>query len=83
MAIEAGPFHFGHPEEYARGKAHQFPDEGGPAILVVDVPDAIVQCAETAWFPLAQGLVQFDAGSGLEELLLAWPALSKRIRSIP
>jgi len=41
MCLEAGPFLFGAPEEYARGKAAEFPDEGGPVILVVDVPQDI------------------------------------------
>jgi hypothetical protein len=82
MTIEAGPFLFGTPEEYARGKAKAFPDEGGPVILVVDVPDDIVQRAVNDWFPLNQGLVQFDAGAGLEELTVAWPTLAKEIRSV-
>jgi hypothetical protein len=83
MSVEAGPFHFGRPEDYARGKAVKFPDEGGPAILVVDVPDAIVQKAVNDWFPLSQGLVQFDSGAGLEELIAAWSTLAKEIRSVP
>src|SRR5258708_5895732 len=29
-------------EEYARAKASNFPNEGGPVILEVEVPDAIV-----------------------------------------
>ena len=69
------------PEDYARGKAQQFPDEGGPVILAVDVPDDIVQRAANDWFPLSQGLVQFDPGAGLEELIAAWPDLSKEIRA--
>ena len=80
MSVEAGPFLFGRPEDCARGKALQFPDEGGPVILAVDVPDDIVQRAANDWFPLSQGLVQFDPGAGLEELIAAWPALSKEIR---
>jgi hypothetical protein len=83
MNLEAGPFLFGTVEDYARGKAREFPDEGGPAILAVDVPDAIVQKAASEWFPLGQGLVQFDPGAGLEELGLAWPDLAKEIRSVP
>lgn len=83
MTVEAGPFHFGRPEDYARGKASEFPDEGGPVILVVDVPDDIVQLAVNDWFPLGQGLVQFDPGAGLEELIAAWPLLAKEIRSVP
>jgi hypothetical protein len=83
MNVEAGPFLFGKPEDYALGKASRFPDEGGPVILVVDVPDEIVERAVNDWFPLAQGLVQFDPGSGLEELIAAWPALFKEIRIVP
>lgn len=40
--LEFGPFPLGLPEEYARQKAAGFPDEGGPAILAVDVPDDII-----------------------------------------
>lgn len=83
MNMEAGPFLFGRPEDYARGKARQFPEEGGPVILMVDVPDEIIQKAANDWFPLSQGLVQFDSGAGLEELIAAWPILSKEIRSVP
>ena len=84
MYLESGPFHFGLPEEYARGKAREFPDEGGAVILVLDVPDEIVQKAVTEWFPPSQGLVQFDPGSGLEELVAAWSeiARSAQIRSV-
>ena len=77
MSLEAGPFLFGTPEEYARGKAAEFPDEGGPVILVVDVPQEIVARAVNEWFPLSQGLVQFDSGNGLEELRAVWATLPK------
>lgn len=83
MNVEAGPFLFGTPADYARGKAEQFPDEGGPVILAVDVPDEIVQRAVNEWFPLSQGLVQFDIGAGLEELVAVWSTLAKEIRSLP
>ena len=82
MTVAGGPFHFGNPEDYARGKAVEFPDEGGPAILEVDVPDVVIQQAISDWFPLSQGLVQFDFGNGLEELITAWPNLGKKIRSV-
>ena len=81
MAHKDGPFLFGTPEEYARGKAREFPDEGDPVILVVDVPDDIVVLAASDWFPLDQGLVQFDTGAGLEELVAHWADLAKEIRS--
>src|SRR5947209_4619752 len=79
MNVASGPFLFGKPEDYARGKARAFPAEGGPVVLVVEVPDDIVQKAVNDWFPLSQGLVQFDLGAGMEELLAAWPKLTKEI----
>jgi hypothetical protein len=82
MNLESGPFLFGTAEEYALGKAREFPSEGGPVILAVDVPDEIVQRAVNDWFPLSQGLIQFDPGAGLEELIVAWPTLAKEMRSV-
>jgi hypothetical protein len=82
MNLASGPFHFGRPEDYARGKAREFPDEGGPVILAVDVPDDIVERAVNEWLPLSQGLVQFNTGAGWEELLAGWASLTKEIRSI-
>jgi hypothetical protein len=83
LYLESGPFHFGTPDEYARGKAREFPDEGG-AVTVLEVPDEIVQRAATERFPLTQGLVQFDPGSGLEELVAVWSEIAKsaKIRSV-
>jgi hypothetical protein len=83
MCLASGPFLFGKPEEYAHGKSKEFPEKGGPAILEVEVPEAIVERAMTAWFPLSQGLVQFDEGAGWEELIAAWPTLVKEVRSVP
>jgi hypothetical protein len=79
--LEAGPFPLGTPQEYARRKAAGFPGEGGPAILAVDVPDDIIALAvDAVYFPLSQGVVQFDEGAGLEELRAAWPTLRKEMR---
>ena len=80
--LAQGPFLFGSPEDYACGKAADFPDEGGAAILIVQVPDSVVALAVNEWFPLSQGLVQFDVGAGLEELLDVWPELRKEIRLV-
>jgi hypothetical protein len=55
MTLEAGPIHFGTPEDYARGKANEFPDEGGPVILGVDVPDDVVLKVLNDWFPPNSG----------------------------
>ena len=70
------------PEEYAALKAANFPREGGPVILAVDVPREIALLAEIPWLPLSRGLVQFDFGAGIEELLAAWSELSKEIRDV-
>jgi hypothetical protein len=80
--VEGGPFPLGTPEDYARRKAALFPNEGGPVILAVDVPDDIIALAVNEYFPLSQGVIQFDQGSGLEELRAAWPTLRKKIRQV-
>jgi hypothetical protein len=82
MCLESGPFPLGTPQEYARRKAAGFPDEDGPAILAVDVPDDIIALAVDEYLPLSQGVVQFDEGAGLEELQAAWSTLPKQIRAV-
>lgn len=84
MNLAAGPFLFGTPEDYAKGKAREFPNEGEAVILILDIPDEIVLKAASVWFPLSQGLVQFDSGAGLEELVAAWSSVktSAEIRSV-
>jgi hypothetical protein len=84
MNLESGPFWCGHPEDYARGKAAQFPAEGGPVILALDVSEEIVSKACDNGLPVAQGLIQFEPGSGLEELIRNWPSLvqTAQIRSV-
>jgi hypothetical protein len=59
---------------YARLKANNFPDEGGPSILEFEVPAEILRMAD----PVG-GDCRFAPGFGLEELLAAWPSLPKRI----
>ena len=81
--LERGPFPLGTPEAYARQKALRFPGEGGAAIIMIDVPDDLVALAvDDVYLPLSQGVVQFDPGSGLEELRTAWPGLFKQIRTV-
>ena len=73
----------GTPREYARRKAVGFQDEGGPAIVAIDVPDGLIALAvDEVYLPLSQGVVQFDEGAGLDELREAWPTLSKHIREV-
>ncbi len=81
-SLASGPFPLGKPVEYAVAKSKIFPDEGGPAIVEIEVPDEIVSLAVSAWFPLSQGVVQFDEGAGLTELREAWPLLSKQIITV-
>ena len=80
--LESGPFPLGTPEEYALHKAAAFPQEGGPAILWVEVPDDVIALAVDEYLPLSQGVVQFDEGAGLEELRRAWPNLSRRVQLV-
>ena len=47
MYLNYGPFLFGDPDEYARSKAREFPDEGGPVIIQLQIPNEIVQKAAT------------------------------------
>lgn len=82
VCLEHGPFPLGRPEDYACCKAKEFPEESGPAVLAVDVPDEIIDLATNALFPLSQGFVQFDEGAGLQELRDSWSKLRKEIRSV-
>lgn len=68
------PASVGTAEQYAVGKAKNFPSEGGVAVIEVEVPLPIADLAIDAG-----GEIRFEAGYGLEELLEAWPQLSKRI----
>jgi len=69
-----GPFPFVSAEVCAVRKAALFPNEGGPAILEIEVPLAISELAIDEG-----GEVRFIPGWGLEELLIAWPTIPKRI----
>jgi hypothetical protein len=82
-AIQGAPdIGLGTPEAYARSKAVNFPDEGGPVILEVEVPgwivDIIFDDPELGLGALS-GDIRFEPGVGLEELIRSWPTLAKRI----
>ena len=81
-----GPFDFGSPEDYARGKAANFPNEGGPAILAIELPDDLVPSIVGDVGELLPGKafnagteIRFEPGGGLEQLLAAWPQLTKTV----
>jgi hypothetical protein len=71
---EGAPASVGTPQQYATGKARLFPNEGGPAIVEVEVPVDLADLAIDAG-----GEIRFEPGFGLEELLKAWPQIAKRI----
>src|SRR5262249_51357329 len=73
MARPEGPFTEGNPIDCAEYKAELF-WEGGPAVLEVDVPAAILAKA----MDLVAEVV-FGPGYGLRELCDAWPSLKKRV----
>lgn len=70
-------------EDYARNKAKNFPNEGGPAIVEVNVPDDLVNLVRGDPFAnlayLDSGEIRFESGTGLSELKTAWPQLTKRM----
>jgi hypothetical protein len=70
------------PEEYARGKAQIFPNEGGPVILEIEVPEWIVDIVRNDPYGAVNygsGDVRFEPGCGLEALQGEWNTLIKRI----
>jgi hypothetical protein len=72
----------GSAEQYARSKSANFPDEGGPVILEVEVPAWIVDILRNdslAGMVVASGEVRFEPDLGLPELQQAWSTLTKRI----
>jgi hypothetical protein len=81
-----GPFDFGSAEDYARGKAANFPNEGGPAIVAFELPDDLVSILVGGVGQLILGKafhagteIRFEAGGGLEQLQAAWPQLTKTV----
>lgn len=52
-------------------------------MIAVDVPDDLIALAvDEMYFPLSQGVVQFDEGFGLEELRAAWSDLPRQIVAV-
>jgi hypothetical protein len=69
-----GPYDSGDPRSVAASKAALFPDEGGPAILEIVVPEEIVVLSVDLITE-----IRFVSRGGLEELCAVWTTLSKRI----
>jgi hypothetical protein len=63
-------------------KSANFPGEGGPAILEIEVPAAIIAILEAdpdARVGMDCGDTLFDPRVGINELLAEWPNLTKRV----
>ncbi len=86
VIADGRPCSTGTPEMAARSKATLFPDEGGPAILEVEVPGWIMAILYAE--PIAAGLarsgeIRFESECGLNELRAEWHNLVKRVISLP
>ena len=54
---------------YALGKAIAFPNEHGPVIIAVDVPDDVVRMAAVEHQSLYEGIIEYDESADLGELV--------------
>jgi hypothetical protein len=81
-------YNLGPPEAYARKKAKNWPNEGGPAILEFELPDDLARTIiSRRWNQNGKALnlgdeIVFDVGFGIEQLLGVWPQLTKRILDV-
>jgi hypothetical protein len=55
---------------YARGKATAFPNELGPAVVAVDVPDDVVRMAAVEHLSLYAGFMLYDKDADVGELVV-------------
>lgn len=88
MYCPEGPFLFEPSEVYARRKHRDYPTEGGAVILEIDVPKEIIDFVvniSNGFYDPVYGVIVFDRNLGIEELLAAWPEVSKTaiIRELP
>jgi hypothetical protein len=64
------PSAVGDSSAYAQGKAAAFPNELGPALVVVDVPVDIVRAATLEHLSLYVGFIEYDEGANVAELVV-------------
>jgi hypothetical protein len=69
FTAEGWPSAIGDSVAYALGKATAFPDEHGPAIVAVDVPDDVVRMAAVEHLCLYAGIIEYDESAELGELV--------------
>lgn len=69
-----GPYSSSNPRSVADAKSALFPDEGGPAILELEIPEEFIALA----IDVVEE-VRFELGFGLQELRDAWASVPKGI----
>jgi hypothetical protein len=81
-----GPTDLGSSEDYAKRKAVNFPAEGGPAILAIELPDDLADAMIAGLGELIAGKalnvgseIRFEPGGGLEQLHAAWHNLTRTV----
>ncbi len=81
-----GPFDLGLPEDCARRKARLFPEEGGPALLVLELSEEQANQLVGTVGQDEEGKachwgseIWFGPSFGLEELVKFWPQISKQV----
>lgn len=82
VIADGRPCDTGTPEMAAWTKDALFPNEGGPAILEVEVPVWIMNILYAdpiAYWVALGGEIRFEPQSGLDELLAEWHNLTKRV----
>lgn len=77
VSLSDDVYPLGSPEDYARRKSMNFPNEGGPVILEIEIDQDLLQLSMTETHDY-----QFELGYGMEELLAAWDNIPKRIRRL-
>lgn len=69
FTAEGTPSDLGDSVTYARAKAAAFPNERGPAVVAVDVPDEVVRMAAVEHLSLFEGLIEYDETAELSDLV--------------
>jgi len=69
FTAEGTPAAVGDSLSYARGKATAFPNELGPAVVAVDVPEEVVRMAAVEHLSLFGDLIEYDEGAEVSELV--------------
>ena len=62
FTAEGTPSALGTSLAYAQGKAAAFPNERGPAVVAIDVPEDVVRAATVEHLSLFAGLIEYDDG---------------------